>query len=247
MLAIASQQQSPAESKPTVLLEKAKNLEAKGDYLRAQGIYETLLSRNKLEKQNPSIRRAYEALKMKIIFSSIPTPDSLLYEVVPGDTLYDIAEKSGTTPELLKRSNGISKEGKIYPGMRLKVMKGKFSALIEKKRNRLTLLADGKKVKQYRVATGEKGSTPAGTFKIVNKLENPTWFHAGVVLPPDSPDNILGTRWMGFDSPGYGIHGTTLPQTIGTQSSKGCIRMLNSEAEELYDLLPVGTRVVVQE
>ena len=181
-----------------------------------------------------------------MIFSPTETSDSILHTIVPGDTLSALAKKYHTTIELLRKSNAITGD-KIYAARKLKVMKYRFSVSVEKRRNRLTLLADGKPLKRYRVATGQKGSTPVGVFKITNKLKNPTWFHAGLVLPPDSPENILGSRWLGFDLPGYGIHGTTLPQTIGSQSSKGCVRMFNSDVEELYDLLPAGTRVVVKE
>ena len=225
--------------------EKARELEKKGSYLEAKEIYESLLQ-EALAGQGPSIYKEYEALQMKILFSPAQTPDSLFYTVLPGDALIRLAKKYDTTVELLQRSNGISGD-RIYAGMKLKVTRAEFSMVVEKRRNRLILLAHGKRVKRYKVATGEKGSTPTGTFKVVNKLKNPTWFHAGLVLPPDSPHNILGSRWLGFDHPGYGIHGTTLPQTIGTQSSKGCIRMFNSDVEEIYDLIPVGTQVVIKD
>ena len=238
---------SPDKVRPTLLLEKAKDLETKGDYLRAKEIYKTLLERQDLGERISSIRKAYGAVELKIIFSPLETPDSLFHEVTQGDTLHDLAKKYGTTVELLRRSNNLASDGRIYPGMKLKVTKTLFSVIVEKRRNHLTLLANGRQLKRYRVATGEKGSTPTGTFKIINKLKNPTWFHAGVVVPPESPQNILGSRWLGFDHPGYGIHGTTLPRTIGTQSSKGCIRMLNSDVEEIYDLIPIGTYVTVKE
>jgi lipoprotein-anchoring transpeptidase ErfK/SrfK len=52
---------------------------------------------------------------------------------------------------------------------------------------------------------------------------------------------------MGFDKPAYGIHGTIEPKSIGTQASEGCVRMLNKEVEELYSLVPVGTKVTIQD
>ncbi|MBM3248214.1 MAG: L,D-transpeptidase, partial [Candidatus Omnitrophica bacterium] len=55
----------------------------------------------------------------------------------------------------------------------------------------------------------------------------------------------LGTRWMGFDIPEYGIHGTTEPESIGKQATKGCVRMINKDVEELYSILPVGTEVTI--
>ncbi|MGE5197528.1 MAG: L,D-transpeptidase, partial [Deltaproteobacteria bacterium] len=83
------------------------------------------------------------------------------------------------------------------------------------------------------------------TFKIINKLANPTWFKAGAIVPADSPENVLGTRWLGFDLAGYGIHGTKDPQSLGKQVTQGCVRLSNSEVEELYTIVPEGTEVTI--
>lgn len=249
---------SPARSSPQEIVsspksswlplwEKAKDLESHGSYLKAKEVYETLLKRKVRDaRARRSIRKGYEALQMKIVFSPVETPDSFFHTVASGDTFFGLAKRYETTIELLRKSNALTGD-RIYPGMKLKVMRAKFSILVEKNSNRLILLADGRSLKRYSVATGIGGSTPTGIFKIVNKLEDPTWYQAGKVLPPDSPENILGSRWLGFDRPGYGIHGTTLPKTIGTQSSKGCIRMFNSDVEEIYTLVPVGTSVTVKD
>ena len=180
-----------------------------------------------------------------LLFSRLNNLEKISYTVIPGDTLYELAKKYKTTIEVLRKSNKIEGD-KIYSGMKLKIPKVRFSVLIEKQKNTLVLYGNGKPLKRYRVATGTDSSTPEGIFKVVNKLENPTWYHAGAIVPPESPENILGSRWLGFDKAGYGIHGTTLPETIGTQASKGCIRMLNQEVEELYSILPLGTRVRVK-
>jgi lipoprotein-anchoring transpeptidase ErfK/SrfK len=100
-------------------------------------------------------------------------------------------------------------------------------------------------LKTYVVSTGKNNSTPAGNFKIVNKQPNPTWFKAGAIVPADSPENILGTRWLGLDIKGYGIHGTTQPQELGKQVTLGCVRLRNEEVEELYDIVPLGTEVTI--
>ena len=50
---------------------------------------------------------------------------------------------------------------------------------------------------------------------------------------------------MGFDMEGYGIHGTIHPDQIGQPVSAGCVRMLNTDVEELYDLIPEGTKVSI--
>ncbi len=116
-------------------------------------------------------------------------------------------------------------------------------------------LYDGFKVaRQYRVATAAPGYvTPIGTWKVIDKRENPTWYNPaldswGADLPPvidPGPNNPLGTRALYIDSPGIRIHGTSNSGSIGTYASHGCIRMLISDSEELYPLVPVGTRVII--
>ena len=110
----------------------------------------------------------------------------------------------------------------------------------------MLLLKEGDDViKVYRVSTGSNSSTPVGEYKITSKLVDPVWFNKGVVLPPESPQNVLGTRWLGFDLPGYGIHGTIEPEAIGQQVTAGCVRMRNEEVEELYSIVPLGTEVTI--
>lgn len=169
---------------------------------------------------------------------------SSIYTVQSGDSLYEIAKRHHTTVELIKKINHLTKDT-IRNGEKLKISKTVFSIHVDKSDNRLELLADGEIWKTYPVATGRHNSTPTGTFTIENKLVNPTWYKAGTAVPPSSPDNILGTRWLGFSLASFGIHGTTLPETIGTQASDGCVRMRNEDVEELYDLVPVKTTVTV--
>ena len=62
---------------------------------------------------------------------------------------------------------------------------------------------------------------------------------------PPGPGNPLGTRWMGLNAPGVGIHGTDEPTSIGYSESHGCIRMQVPDAEWLFEHVRVGTPVVI--
>jgi lipoprotein-anchoring transpeptidase ErfK/SrfK len=188
-------------------------------------------------------------LYIALLFSRTITPGTEEYIVQPGDSLQMIAKKFGTTVNLLKEMNAQTIKGNsIRPNDRLKVCTAKFSILIDKSTNTLTLKAGERIAKVYPVGTGKEGTTPTGEFTIVNKIENPEWFKPGVGnIPYGDPENLLGTRWMGFDSPGYGIHGTWEPETIGKQASAGCVRLLNEDVEELFKIVPTGTKVIVVE
>jgi len=109
--------------------------------------------------------------------------------------------------------------------------------------HKLALVEDGKAKKIYSVAVGKPSTpSPVGTFTIARRVMNPTYSHDGRVVPP-GPNNPVGTRWMGLSIPGYGIHGTNVPSSIGKAASHGCIRMARKDLEELYPMVEVGDTV----
>jgi len=227
-------------------MEQAHDLETRGKLGEAKEVYQKLLTFNHEPELKTKIRHELESLNLKILFSTAPMPDSFLYKVKSGDSLFKIAKKHNTTIGLLRRSNFI-KGDKIFPGTKLKVVTGKFSILVNRGENRLYLLYNDEVFTSYPVATGKTMNTPLGDFTIVTKLENPTWYTSGAVIPPESEENILGTRWLGFSIDGFGIHGTTIPESIGTFSTAGCVRMLNANVEELYDIVPLNSEVTIVE
>lgn len=226
------------------LYSQAASLEGKGELLEAQAAYQKLLLDYPDFKDMDQVQKKAEALNMRILFSALQTPQTVMHEVKSGDTLGKIAKQHNTTVEFIKKSNGLAGDT-IRLGQRLRIWKGVFSVYIDKSQNILMLRSDSELVKTYQVATGKDNITPVGTFTIVDKLVDPVWFKSGAIIPPDSPKNILGTRWMGFDIPGYGIHGTTQPESLGQQVTAGCVRMRNEDVEELYNFLPVGTKVTI--
>jgi len=233
-----------ADSSLNALLNQAKDSEAKGNLVEAKAAYQKLVAEFSGSSDVMSWQKKAEEMNMKLLFSPVLTRGSRSYEIKPGDTLIKIAREFKTTTELLMKSNNLA-DGKIFPGRKIKVWVAPFNILVDKSQNTLILKTQEEIVKTYTVSTGKDNSTPIGTFKITNKLVNPTWFKAGAVVPAQSPENILGTRWLGFDLVGYGIHGTTQPQSLGKQVTQGCVRMSNADVEELYAIVPQGTEVTV--
>ena len=110
---------------------------------------------------------------------------------------------------------------------------------------KLAVVENGSVVKVYPVAVGaEVSPSPTGTFKVVTRVTNPTYYHAGKVIPAGK-QNPLGSRWMGLDRKSYGIHGTNQPKSIGKAASHGCIRMAHADIEELFDRVRVGDVVEI--
>lgn len=67
----------------------------------------------------------------------------------------------------------------------------------------------------------------------------------GKMIIPPGPRNPVGSRWIGLSLPGYGIHGTPKPNTIGRPESRGCFRLTNWNAEKLFELVKPGVRVEI--
>lgn len=129
------------------------------------------------------------------------------------------------------------------------------SIVVDLSDNHLWLYDGLEVIAEYDVATGTPGyPTPVGTFEIVDKKENPTWYNPdpdgwGADLPASigpGPGNPLGTRALYLNAPGIRIHGTWSSSSIGTAASHGCIRMHIGDSEAMYPLVPVGTRVIVK-
>ncbi len=101
-------------------------------------------------------------------------------------------------------------------------------------RHRLVVYLDHIPYKSFQVAVGNPSTpTPVGEYIVTYKGKN--W----------GPS--FGTRWIGLNVPwgAYGIHGTNKPYSIGQHASHGCIRMRNRDVEELYEIVPVGTKVTI--
>ncbi len=230
------------------MLDEAAQYEAKGDQLKAKDLYVQVVADHPDYDKIEEVQDRLGALSIALITSNAPTPQTVMHEVVSGDSLGKLARQYNTTMELIKKSNHL-KSDVIRVGQKLRVWTAPFTVLVDKSQNILILKTAEEVVKVYHVSTGTGNSTPVGHFKIASKLVNPVWFKAGSKpIPPESPENELGSRWMGFaENPQYGIHGTIKPNLIGQQATAGCVRLVNHDVEELFDLLPAGTQVTIQD
>ncbi|MCT8990241.1 L,D-transpeptidase [Chelativorans sp. SCAU2101] len=139
-------------------------------------------------------------------------------------------------------------EGKESPG----------TIVVDTRERFLYLVMAGGKARRYGVGVGKPGFAWAGTHKVTAKREWPDWRppaemiarerKKGRILPvhmKGGPNNPLGARALYLGSTLYRIHGTNAPWTIGQAVSSGCIRMRNEDVIDLYERVPVGTKVVV--
>ncbi|MCX7765617.1 MAG: tetratricopeptide repeat protein, partial [Candidatus Sumerlaeia bacterium] len=176
------------------------------------------------EELKEKIETLLGKVNIDLLFSPQLEEGDQLYELKKGDTIWDLKRKFKVTEELLLRCNNITNEKMLKIGRKIKIPGGKFSVLVDKTSNTLTLERDGKFFKKYRVRTGKYDYlTPAGEYKIEFKKKNPEWVdpRTNKRYPPNDPNNELGTRWMAFKGSALGIHGTIHPETIGQYASYG--------------------------
>ena len=207
--------------------------------------------------QQQAVKAQLANLSKKWLFSRNPFAGDTLtgtYKVQPGDLLSQVAKQYKVPYEILMTINNIKRPENLRAGETIKVINGPFHAIVYRSTFTLDLYLGNKTyIKSYKVGLGEQGlETPTGKWRVRpgGKLIKPTWADptTGRTYIADDPDYPLGSRYIALDGlednakgrTGFAIHGTKEPETIGTRSSRGCIRLLNGEAIELYDMLTPG-------
>jgi len=129
-----------------------------------------------------------------------------------------------------------------------------FDLEVDRSERTLKISYAGHLIATWLLCVGAGNNTPVGTFHIQNKGVWPGWrAYWGEYIPGGSHRNPLGARWLGTTARGratgwaIGIHGTNQPSSIGRRISGGCMRLTNAHAIEVYDIIPIGTRVVIHE
>ncbi|NLG35704.1 MAG: L,D-transpeptidase family protein [Lentisphaerae bacterium] len=238
---------SPSSGDAASHFARARERHEAGDYQAAR---EAALSALDLSPENPEIEAFLNQLAMPLLASRHPMPEKVDHVVQRGEYLGKLAATYNTPVALIAKANNIQ-GALIRVGDTLRVLDGNrhvFALEIRKSRNDLLVTLDGRFFKRYRVATGRDNRTPVGQFTITDKIAHPAWHKpGGPPIPYGHPDNLLGTHWLAIDLPGYGLHGTWDPESVGRATSDGCIRLLNDEIEELYTILPRGTAVHILE
>ena len=138
--------------------------------------------------------------------------------------------------------------------MRLAAPEDLFEIVVDRSDRTLDVSYAGRHLVRWACCTGEGNNSPIGDWRVRNKAVWPPWrAYWGEYIPGGSPRNPLGARWLGTTARGYetgrsiGIHGTNQPSSIGRRISGGCIRLTNAHAIEMYETIPIGSRVVIKE
>lgn len=179
-----------------------------------------------------------------------------------GDSLASIAARFGVSVELLAANNNLSTSSLLRFGEAILVENRHIVAngladgiLLNIPQRMLFHFQNGRLIRYFPVGLGRPDRpTPTGPFKIVAKLENPTWYvprsiqedmrREGQVVKtcvPPGPDNPLGKHWLGLSIPSYGIHGTNDPTSIYQFELYGCVVAHNDDIAQLFADVTLGT------
>lgn len=177
------------------------------------------------------------------------------------------AERGHVTPNTLKRLNPKIAWSNVTVGTKITlpevspVAVGDKASLVKVSLTRFNISAisaSGKVMALFpcSIARDKAKLPPTGEVRIVTQIANPNYTYTPDFTPrgkkasryifPPGPNNPVGTVWLGLSIPGYGIHGTPIPERIGRAESHGCFRLANWNAEKLYELVKPGTRVLIE-
>lgn len=179
------------------------------------------------------------------------------FEVVPGET-GQVVDTDAVVEELV----GALREGRdsvdltvhdVPPDETVEDFRQVF--VLRQDQHELSLYEDGRRVGTWDVAVGQAASgypTPTGLYEVTKKRPNPTWINPdpngwGSGMPKrigPGPDNPLGVRALNWSAPAIRFHGTANLSSIGTDASKGCVRLSNDDIVHVYDRVETGAKIV---
>jgi LysM repeat protein len=232
--------------------------------IQARDMLNEALAMPMSQEQQALAKKQLSELADVWLFSRTVYPEDRLcsnYRVQPGDLLSTIGHQHKVPWEIIKEINKIDRPELLKAGETIKVIKGPFHARIYRSTFTMDLYLQDTFVHSFGVGLGRAGrETPTGLWivKPGGKLISPTWTDPDTLkrYKPSDADYPLGSRWIGLEGItgeasgriGFAIHGTDMPEQIGTAGSRGCIRLHNEDAVLLYNLLmPTYSQVEVVE
>jgi LysM repeat protein len=171
--------------------------------------------------------------------------------VKPGETLDTIAKEYNVTPTLLAKINGVASPDQLRAGQELKVVRGPFSAVVDLRRSEVTLMVDERYAGKYHVTVPPGGGLTDGQWVVDQKIIGPasTANPGSYATTPVPADRTIILRNATAANPSAGSPTLLIasgPPPVGLATNPPALRVTPQDAEELSDILLVGSRVVVR-
>ena len=172
---------------------------------------------------------------------------------VPGQDEMNIGDQPGYQPSPAEEQlTGAYAKQEVF----FRTAQSPGTIIIDTQDRFLYLIQGNNRALRYGIGVGRVGFTWSGLERISRKQEWPDWrpppemIERQPYLPrfmAGGPGNPLGARAMYLGSTVYRIHGTNQPETIGHAISSGCFRLVNADVIDLYNRVPVGTKVIIKQ
>ena len=192
------------------------------------------------------------ALTLAAALALLPLPPARADEDPKVITL-DVADEPGrVSEENVRIEDGPYKRQVVF----YRTTASPGTVVISTSEHFLYLVLGDNRALRYGIGVGRQGFQWSGMVKITRKTEWPDW-----TPPPEmiarqpylprfmagGPGNPLGARALYLGATVYRIHGTNQPETIGQSISSGCFRLANGDVADLYERVPIGTKVIVRQ
>jgi LysM repeat protein len=184
-----------------------------------------------------------DPLAGRVIYSN----ESILeapYQIRDQETLYDVAQQFQIPVVLLQKINGIANPDAVWPGTTIKVVRGPFRAEVDVQRDELALFLGKYYAGRFAISAGNDPPPQAGEYEVVAKQPGRDYTTVdGGRIAAGAADSPYGNWWIDLGG-NMSLHSS--PDTIPTHGSFGCIALQPSEAEDVYGILAVGSKVLIR-
>lgn len=162
------------------------------------------------------------------------------YVVGRNETLMDIARKYNVPYFLLQKINGIENPEILLPNSELKVVRGPFRAQVDLAAQELTLFLGQLYAGRFPITVGSDLKLGTGEFQVRDKRPGTTYFSLdGRTIPAENPANPFGRVWIDLGRE-VSIHGSPAE---GINQHRGCISLSPHDADDVYSILSVGSKI----
>jgi LysM repeat protein len=171
------------------------------------------------------------------------------YTVKAGDTLESIGKQCEVPWQLLAKINGVAAADQVQAGQQLKVIHGPFAATVDLGKNQMTLLVDGRYAGRFPITTEPNAATTEGQWVVEQKMASPSTSSAPAAsvyaVGPAPVDHVLVLRKDAANTEISITSGPTSPSTP-TAAAPPAIHLASRDADEVADILSVGSRVTIK-